>query len=128
MVCAGETGKDSCQVNNTVERIFIPYAQSSYLIISLSQYSYLKEPLANDMTVESFSKTILVGPEGEGEARGGGVVPFLWWRVSLGCLDPPAPIQQNGRKSRKFYAVPIKRTKPLDSGQFNINPICNSKT
>ena len=31
---------------------------------------------------------------------------------SLSSLLPAAPIRQNGRKSRKLYAVPIKRPKP----------------
>ena len=39
-------------------------------------------------------------------------------RDSLSSLFHAAPIQQNGRKSRKLYAVPNKRTKPPDSEQI----------
>ena len=42
------------------------------------------------------------------------VKPPFRWRDSLRSLLPPAPIQQNGHKSRKLYAVPNKETKPIN--------------
>ena len=37
----------------------------------------------------------------------------------MSSLLPSAPIQQNGRKSRKLYAVPNKETKPSFSLSIN---------
>ena len=40
---------------------------------------------------------------------------FFWWVVPLGIVSlfVTVSIRQNGRKSRKLYAVPNKRTKPV---------------